>query len=92
MSDKVLSPERIFHDLDTSADLILEKYDEIFYVFRDKLWAINVDTADDYTSLSMVQYPDLEDQQEHITEMIIDHGWAVSGGKRRDQMIVDFND
>jgi len=92
MSEKVISPQRVFHDLDHAASLILQKHSETFYIFRDKLWAINVDSDDDYVSLSMVEYPDAEDQEEHITEMIIDQGWAVSGGKMRDQIIVDFND
>ena len=87
-----LSSERKFHDLDDAASLILQKHQETFYIFKDKLWAITVDTDDDYVSLSMVEYPDVEDQQDHITEMIIYHGWSVSGGKMRDQIIVDFNE
>lgn len=84
--------ERTYHDLDDTASLILQKHNETYYIFRDKLWAINVDSDDDYISLTMVEYLDAEDQQEHITEMIIDKGWSVSGGTMRDQIVVDFNE
>jgi len=84
--------ERQVYDLERTAQLVLEKDLETIYVFRDKLWTLAVEVDTDYRVLMIISFPDEEDFDEHITELIIDDGYSVIGGLLRDQIIVDFND